>query len=116
MAWKNFGPLAIAPRRRVVATALMYGLSFTVRFTSAAGEEVEIPAQSPQRVHPMVSIMTRNDAQLPYQDWGPKSAQILQKDWPPLAFHRAWSVGSKGCRTACESPAPLSSMPNCAVP
>ena len=104
MAWKNFGPLAIAPRRRVVATALMYGLSLTVRFTSATGEEVEIPPQVAQSRNPMTSIM---------MDGG---AQILQKDWPPLAFHRAWSVGSKGCRTACESPAPLSSMPNCAVP
>ena len=58
MIWKNFvTPLAITSRRRVVASALIYGLSLAVRFTSAAGEEVEIPAQTPQRAHPMISIM-----------------------------------------------------------
>ncbi len=86
MIWKSIvRPRAIAPRRRFVATALVYGLSLAVRFTSAAGEEVEIPAQSPQRAHPMISIMTRNDAQLPYQDWAPKSAQpiVFRHGWPP---------------------------------
>ena len=49
MTWKNFvSRLAIAPRRRLVATAIVYGLSLAVRFTSATGEEVEIPAQSLQ--------------------------------------------------------------------
>ena len=87
MAWNNLiGPCAITSRRRVVTSALMYGLSLTVRFTSAAGEEVEIPAQSPQREHPVISIMAGNSAQLlPYQDWGPKSAQpiIFRYGWPP---------------------------------
>ena len=36
MAWKDF---AIARRQRAVATALVYGLSLTVRFTSSTGEE-----------------------------------------------------------------------------
>ena len=45
MTWKNIVALpAIAPRRRIIATALVYGLSLTVRFTSATGEEVEIPS------------------------------------------------------------------------
>jgi hypothetical protein len=86
MIWKNFvNPLAITSRRRVVASAVMYGLSLAVRFTSAAGEEVEIPAQSPLRAHPVISIMTRNDDQLPYQDWAPKSAQpiVLRHGWLP---------------------------------
>jgi hypothetical protein len=86
MIWKNFvTPLAIKSRRRVVASAFVYGLSLAVRFTSAAGEEVEIPAQSPQRAHPVMSIMTGNDAQLPYRDWGPKSAQpiVFRQGWPP---------------------------------
>ena len=44
MAWKQFvNPLAITPRRRLVATALVYGLSLAVRFTSAAGEETAAP-------------------------------------------------------------------------
>ena len=93
MIWKSIvRPRVIAPRRRFVATALVYGLSLAVRFTSAAGEEVEIPAQSTQRAHPMVSIMTRNDAPLPYQDWGPKSAQ-------PIVFRHGWpsSSATPGC-------------------
>ena len=44
--------LAITSRRRVLATALVYGLSLAVRFTSATGEEMEIPAQSAQSAHP----------------------------------------------------------------
>jgi hypothetical protein len=86
MTWKNFvTPLAVKSRRRVVASAFVYGLSLAVRFTSAAGEEVEIPAQSPQRAHPVMSIMSGNGAQLPYQDWGPKSAQpiVFRQGWPP---------------------------------
>ena len=86
MIWKSFAkPLAITSRRRVVASAVLYGLSLSVRFTSAVGEEVQIPTQSPPRAHPMISIMTRNGAQLPYQDWGPRSAQpiVFRHGWPP---------------------------------
>ena len=86
MIWKNFvSRLAITSRRRGLATALVYGLSLAVRFTSATGEEMEIPAQSAQRAHPVISIMTRDSARLPYQDWGSKSAQpiVFRHGWPP---------------------------------
>ena len=84
MAWNLANPFAIASRRRVVASAVIYGLSLAVRFTSAAGEEVEIPAPSAQRTHPVISIMAGNGNQLPYQDWGPRSAQpiVLRHSWP----------------------------------
>jgi hypothetical protein len=85
--------LAFTSRRKGLTTALVYGLSLAVRFTSAAGEEVEIPTHSPQRAaHPMISIMTGNDAQLPYQDWGLKSAR-------PIVFRHGWSLSSAtpGC-------------------
>jgi hypothetical protein len=86
MIWKTFvSRLAITSRRRCLATAVIYGLSLAVRFTSAAGEEVEIsPAQ---RVHPMISIMATNAERLPYQDWGTKSAQpiVFRHDWSPRA-------------------------------
>jgi hypothetical protein len=85
MIWKNFvNPLAITSRRRVIAPAIIYGLSLAVRFTSAAGEEVEITTQSAQRTQPVISIMTNNAARLPYQDWSPKSAQpiIFRHGWP----------------------------------
>ena len=50
MAWNNLiAPHAITSRRRVVASALMYGLSLTVRFTSATGEETDNPAQATQK-------------------------------------------------------------------
>jgi len=92
MMWKHFtGPRAITSRRRVVASAVMYGLSLAVRFTSATGEEVAIPAQSPQGAHPLISIMTRDDGRLRYQDWA-KPAQ-------PIVFRHGWSPGSAtpGC-------------------
>jgi hypothetical protein len=65
----------------------LYGLSLAVRFTSAAGEEVEIAAHSVQRTHPLVSIMTSDGSRLPYQDWGPKAAQ-------PVVFRNGWQAGS----------------------
>ena len=85
MIGKNFvSRLAITSSRRGLATAVVYGLSLAVRFTSAAGEEVEMPPQS-QRAHPPISIMTRDSSRLPYQDWGRKSVQpiVFRQGWPP---------------------------------
>ena len=86
MILKNFvSLLAIVPRRRVVATTIVYGLSLAVRFTSATGEEVEIPAQSVQRTNPVMSIMIKDGAQLPYADWVPNAAQpIIFRHHGPL--------------------------------
>ena len=86
MTWKNFvSRQAITSRRRSLATATLYGLSLAVRFTSAAGEEVEIPAHSVHSTRPPVSIMTADGSGLPYQDWGPKIAQpvVFRHGWPP---------------------------------
>jgi hypothetical protein len=68
MIWTSF---AIAPRRRVIATALVYGLSLSVRLTSGAGEEAEAQGQAAQSANPMTSVMI-ND-----------SAPMFRKDWPP---------------------------------
>jgi hypothetical protein len=76
MSWNFVSPLAIARRLRFVATAIVHGLSLAIRFTSATGEEVEIPAQSLQGINPVTSITTGDGARLPYTDWGPNSAQI----------------------------------------
>ena len=78
--------LAIAPRRRVVAAALMYGLSLSVRFTSAAGEEVEIPPHA---------IMANDGAQI---------IHLTLPSAQPIALYRGWPVGSRSCGAACESP------------
>ena len=76
MTWKNFiSRRVIASRRRGLATATLYGLSLAVRFTSATGEEVEIPAYTMHPAQPPVSIMIRNGPGLPYQDWGRNELQ-----------------------------------------
>lgn len=73
MTWKSFAsPLAIRSRRRVVAPAVFYGLSLAVRFTSAAGEEVEVAPHFMQTPHPLVSMMTGAGSGFPYQDWSTK--------------------------------------------
>ena len=97
MIWKySVNPPAIIPRRRIVATAIIYGLSLAVRFTSATGEEVEIPPQSVQTTIPAMSIIARNRAELPYAGWSPNDAR-------PIFFRRGWSL-------------PASSMPSCPSP
>ena len=76
MTWKNFvNRRLIASRRRSLATATLYGLSLAVRFTSATGEEVEIPAYNMHPAQPPVSIMIRNGPGLPYQDWSRSELQ-----------------------------------------
>jgi hypothetical protein len=88
MTWKTFANrLAIKSRQRGLATAVIYGLSLAVRFTSAAGEEVEIPAQSMQRSHPVIAIMTSDRGSLPYQDWGRSPVQpiVLRQGWRPTS-------------------------------
>jgi hypothetical protein len=92
--------LAIAQRRRAVATAVVYGLSLAVRFTSATGEETEIPPQALQRSNLMTSIMINDGGRLFYKDW-------------PVAFQRGWPVGSRGCGAACDNPM---TMRSCASP
>jgi hypothetical protein len=96
MDWKH---LAIAPRRKAVSTALVYGLSLTVRLTSPTAEEA--PAQIAQSANPAASI-------------------LMDRSWPngammPVAL-RGWPLGSQSCRGACEGPALLSSLPNCTAP
>jgi hypothetical protein len=102
MAWKHFvGPRAITSRRRIVASAVLYGLSLSVRFTSAAGEETEIPSQAVQSTHPVSIIF--------YKDWPAKPASI--------DFQGGRLLGSRGCQAAaCERPMPMSVMSNCATP
>jgi len=92
MIWRDFvNGLAITSRRRCLATAVVYGLSLAVRFTSAAGEEVEIPAPSVQRTKPVMSIKTRAGPRLPYEDWTQNTAQ-------PIVFRLGWPQGSANCR------------------
>jgi len=110
MAWKNFvGPHAITSRRRIVASALMYGLSLTVRLTSATGEETENPAQATERTNPMISIVTKDGVPSFYTDWSSKSAR-------PMVLHRSRPLSSRSCQAACEGPMPIPLMPSCSAP
>jgi hypothetical protein len=93
MIGKSFvSRLAIPTRRRGLATAVVNGLSLAVRFTSATGEEVEIPPQYVQRAHPPVSILATDSSRLPYQDWDLRPAQ-------PIIFRQSRPQGSPpaGC-------------------
>ena len=87
MTWKKcVALLASATRRRAIATALVYGLSLSVRFTSAAGEAVEIPPHA---------IMANDGARI---------IHLALPSAQPIALYRGWPVGSRGCGAACESP------------
>jgi hypothetical protein len=91
MISKNFvSRLAAASSRKGLAASVVYGLSLAVRFTSAAGEEVEFPPPSAHRVQPLTSIMSTERSPLPWQDWSRKSAQ-------PIVFRQGWPPGSPGC-------------------
>jgi hypothetical protein len=104
MAWNNLvNPRAITSRRRGIATALVYGLSLTVRFSSGAGEDTEAQAQAAQGTNPMTSVMINDGAQI----FGPpRSAQ-------PVFFRSGWTLGSGACRAACEGSGPMPPILNC---
>ena len=90
MIWKNI-VRTTASRRRFVATTLVYGLSLSVRFTSATGEEVEIPAQSLQRSRPMVSTHDPTKPPPPLRRLG------CERHSPHRASHRL-ALGTAACR------------------
>lgn len=109
MTWKNLvGPYAITSRRRVVASAIMYGLSLTVRFTSATGEEPENPAQTAQDINPMLSILMKDGVPIT-GDWPVKPTHAI-------LFQRSSSRSAASCRAACERPMPMSRMLDCSQP
>ena len=103
MAWKHcVALLAIVPRRRVIATALVYGLSLSVRFTSATGEEVEIPATA------TTSIVTRDETPIfPNNHWPLRPSE-------PIALQLGGPLASRGCHASCERPTTLT--PDCSAP
>jgi hypothetical protein len=86
--------LAIAPRRRVIATAFVYGLSLAVRFTSAVGEQAEIPPLAIMKGDATIISMASRARSVP--------------------LYLGWPVASTGCRAGCGSAMPMS--PNCSSP
>jgi hypothetical protein len=80
MARNNFiGPLAITSRRRAVTTTLIYGLSLTVRLTSATGEQTEIPSPAALSPNPMTSIMINQGARTFSGDWPPQPDAFVSR-------------------------------------
>jgi hypothetical protein len=80
MIWNNPAPLGRTWRRNAVTSAVLYGLSLSVRFTSATGEEIEVPMQTVERSHGMLSILNSGE-HASENDWSGRTAV-------PLAFHR----------------------------
>lgn len=88
MAWNNSIRLLVTRWQRTVITkALMYAISATLHFTSATGDEANIPTYSMQRINVMTSITTQDGVKIFYKDWGPKSGQ-------PIVFHHGWPLSS----------------------
>jgi non-heme chloroperoxidase len=88
MLWNNSIKLVAArSRRSAIATALMYAVSATLRFTSATGDEANLPKFYEQRINAMTYITTQDGVKLFYKDWGPKSAQ-------PIVFHHGWPLSA----------------------
>jgi hypothetical protein len=103
MAWRNFGRiLSITRRRRIVASAVIYGLSLTVRFTSAA----EAPASPGLGANPMTSVMINDSAHVFTRNWPARFAQ-------PAVFRHGSS--QRGCGAACAGATPAPFMQDCAV-
>lgn len=105
MSWANVvKQMVIGTRRRAIVTAVVYGLSLSIRFTSATGEEVEI---MPEALHgnPMTVIMINDGSQLRYGTWPSNLAR-------PIGFRR-WLTGLRACGKACESPP---NTPGCLAP
>jgi hypothetical protein len=98
--------LAIRPRRKMVATALIYGLSMAVRFTSAAGEQTEVAPEAARGSYPITSIMINNGGSVVTKDW-PRPAQPIAMPATPTF---------KGCRAACDSSTPVPLTAGCSYP
>ena len=88
MAWNNsVSQLATTSRRKVLASALIYATSLTVRSSSATGKEKDSSTFPAQKTDHMTSVTTKDGVQIFYKDWGPKSAQ-------PIVFHHGWPLSS----------------------
>ncbi|MGY3235005.1 hypothetical protein ACVMAJ_001895 [Bradyrhizobium sp. USDA 4448] len=102
MAWKHcVALLASVPPRRVIATAMVYGLSLSVRFTSATGEEVDI---SPGAT---ASVVSRDEALTFHDGWPLRSNE-------PIALQLGRPMASRDCHAACERS--TTPTPDCGAP
>ncbi|WP_461193227.1 hypothetical protein [Bradyrhizobium sp. UFLA06-06] len=82
----------------------MYGLTLTVRFTSATGEDADALAQGADA---MTSVTISDAAQALYRDWLPGAALPIGLQDGPLS-------GARGCRAACMPAARTPFLSSCA--
>jgi non-heme chloroperoxidase len=88
MTWNNpISWTANTSRRKLLASTLMYGVSLTVRSSSAIGKDADASTSADQRTDFTAFVTTRDGVQIFYKDWGPKSAQ-------PIVFHHGWPLSS----------------------
>lgn len=101
MTWMNHIPLLkIVPRRRVIVSALVYGLSLSVRFTSATGEQVEVSSLATG------SIMARDETQTSHAAW-----PLIPTE--PIALRLSWPLVGRRCHATCERPESTALAPTC---
>jgi non-heme chloroperoxidase len=88
MTWNNpISWTANTSRRKLLASTLMYGVSLTVRSSSAIGKDADASTSADQRTDFTAFVTTRDGVRIFYKDWGPKSAQ-------PIVFHHGWPLSS----------------------
>jgi non-heme chloroperoxidase len=80
-----FKQLACISRRKALATTMLYATSLTIRSSSAAGGMTSTYNSAGD--DPMTSVSTRDNVQIFYKDWGPKTAQ-------PIFFHHGWPLSA----------------------
>ncbi|QUS39662.1 hypothetical protein RPMA_13045 [Tardiphaga alba] len=94
MAWKILGdPFAILSRR-IVASALIYGLTLTIRLTTSAGQDAPPPAPPIHKSSAPFYIMV-------------KDRNYTFRDRPPI---------SRICRNGCDRPLQLAAVLDCLPP
>ena len=103
MTWNCVAPLAFTARRRFVVSAIVYGLSLSIRFTSATGEQVEIPSPA------TAFIMARDDSPTSYNGWPLRPTE-------PIALRLGWPLAPRRCHAACERTTPVALTPSCGAP
>jgi non-heme chloroperoxidase len=83
---KSVNRLVSTARRKILATACVYAIAATVRSSSAAEGNAKVSKSGgPNEYTP--SATTKDDVQIFYKDWGPKTAQ-------PIVFHHGWPLCS----------------------
>jgi len=108
MAWTIFkGPFAITTKRRIVASALIYGLTLTIRLTSSAGEETKHPPSAAEGTRPPRAIMNHD---------GLRSLNDKPFSSVRTAMFQPGTPASRVCHAEHDSPIQLASLPDCAAP